>query len=208
MADAGAVFAERIGWEVPMYYDPENPVWSHEPSLGWKPWSEQVRAESLAARDHAVLIDQSMYGKILVQGPDAARALNRVCGAEMDVPTGTSGLYPIPEHARRYRGRCHGNASFAERIHGHNRASSQTRDKAWIRRFADPQWRFEIFDATSGHGLLSIHGPRSRQIMTAISGDDLSNEAFPFGAAREIDMAYARAGQFAGHFWANLALNC
>ncbi|MEZ5791786.1 MAG: aminomethyltransferase family protein [Nitratireductor sp.] len=192
MADAGAVFAERIGWEVPMYYDPENPVWSHEPSLGWKPWSEQVRAESLAARDHAVLIDQSMYGKILVQGPDAARALNRVCGAEMDVPTGTS----VYTQFLNKRGGIEADVTVTRVslnafmvITGH---PSQTRDKAWIRRFADPQWHFEIFDATSAHGLLSIHGPMSRQILTAISGDDLSNEAFPFGAAREIDMAYAR----------------
>lgn len=189
---AGAVFAERIGWEVPMYYDQRNQEWSQEPALGWKPWSEQVKAECLAAKDNAVLIDQSMYAKILVQGPDAVKALNRVCGAEMDVPTGTS----VYSQFLNSRGgieadvtvmRIEQNAFMV--ITGH---PSQTRDKAWIKRFADPDWRFEIFDATSAHGLLTIHGPTSRKILSKISGDDLSNKAFRFGTAREIDLAHAR----------------
>lgn len=190
---AGAVVAERIGWEVPMYYNVDNQNWPQEPALGWKPWSRQVKEESLAARDNAVLIDQSMYGKILVQGPDAARALNRVCGAEMDVSTGTS----VYTQFLNSRGgieadvtitRIEKNAFIV--ITGH---PSQTRDKAWIKRYADPDWRFEVFDATSAYSLLTIHGPKSREILSKISGDDLSNEAFPFGAAREIDMQYARS---------------
>ena len=192
LAEAGAVFAERIGWEVPMYYDPDNPTWSDEPSLGWKAWSDRIKKESLAARDNAVLIDQSMYGKILVQGSDAVHALNRVCGAQLDVPTGIS-VYTQFLNARGgieadvTITRIDENAFMA--ITGH---PSQTRDKAWIKQYADPKWRFEVFDATSASGLLTIHGPKSREILSSISSDDLSNEAFPFGAAREIDMEYAR----------------
>lgn len=69
---------------------------------------------------------------------------------------------------------------------------SQIRDQAHIRAHARPDWRFELFDATSAHGLLTIHGPKSRAILQALSGDDLSNAAFPFGAAREIDLGFAR----------------
>ncbi len=192
LVEAGAVFAERIGWEVPMYYDRQSPRWSKDPALGWKPWSEQVRTESLAARDSAVLIDQSMYGKIIVKGPDAAKALNRVSGAQIDVPTGTS----VYTQFLNSRGGIEADVTITRIateefmvITGH---PSQTRDKAWIRRFADPDWRFEIFDATSAYGLLSLHGPKSRQILSVISGDELSNDVFPFGAAREIDLAYAR----------------
>ncbi len=192
LKEAGAVFAERIGWEVPMYYDPDNQEWSEEPALGWKPWSSQVRAECLAARDDAVLIDQSMYAKILVQGRDAVKALNRVCGAEIYVPTGTS----VYTQFLNARGGIEADVTIT-RI-GHNAFlvitghPSQTRDKAWIKRHANPEWQFEIFDATSAYGLLTIHGPNSREILSLISGDDVSNCALPFGAAREIDVAYAR----------------
>ena len=189
---AGAVMAERVGWEVPMYYDAENPNWSDTPSLGWKPWSEQVRQECLAARDAAILLDQSMYAKILVQGPDAVRALNHVSGAQMDVDVGTSvytqflnrnGGIEADVTVTRVTPR-----SFMV-VTGH---PSQMRDQHWIKTHADPLWNFEVFDATSGYSLLTLHGPKSRGILQSLSIDDVSREAFPFGAAREMDVAHAR----------------
>ncbi len=192
LKEAGATFAERIGWEVPMYFDPEKKGWNEEPSLRRKDWAPHVRAECLAARDAAVLIDQSMYSKIQVQGPDAVKALNKVCGAQMDVAVGTS----VYTQFLNTRGGIEADVTVTRTaqncfmvITGH---PSQMRDQAWIKDHAEPGWRFEVFDATSGCGLITIHGPRSRDILSSISGDDLSNEAFPFGAAREIDMAYAR----------------
>lgn len=192
LKEAGATFAERIGWEMPMYYDPEQKGWNEEPNLWWKDWSGHVQTECLAARDDAVLIDQSMYSKIQVQGPDAVKALNKVCGAQMDVEVGTS----VYTQFLNARGGIEADVTVTRTAHdcfmvitGH---PSQMRDQGWVKDHADPDWRFEVFDATSAYGLITIHGPKSREILAAISGDDLSNEAFPFGAAREIDMAYAR----------------
>lgn len=189
---AGAAMAERIGWEVPMFYDPSGAGWSQEASLRWKPWSSHIREECLAARDAAVLIDQSMYAKLLVQGPDAVHALNRVCGAEMDVDVGISvytqflnrkgGIEADVTVTRIARN------SFMV-VTGH---PSQMRDQYWIKAHADPDWRFELFDATSAQCLLALHGPKAREILQSISTDDLSNDALPFGAAREIDVAHAR----------------
>jgi glycine cleavage system aminomethyltransferase T/glycine/D-amino acid oxidase-like deaminating enzyme len=192
LAAVGATFAERIGWEVPMYYDPEKRGWDETPCLRWKSWSSSVEVECLAARDAAVLMDQSMYAKIQVQGPDAVRALSRVCGAEMNVPVGTS----VYTQFLNRRGGIEADVTVTRIkpdvfmvITGH---PSQMRDQAWIKDHAEPAWRFEVFDATSAYVLLSLHGPKSREILGAVSEDDLSNEAFPFGAAREIDIGYAR----------------
>jgi 4-methylaminobutanoate oxidase (formaldehyde-forming) len=40
--------------------------------------------------------------------------------------------------------------------------------------------------------MFSLCGPESREILQALSDADLSNEAFPFGAAQLIDVGYAR----------------
>jgi len=189
---AGAVVAERIGWEVPMYFDPSGGGWPERASLGWQDWSPLVREECLAARDTAVLIDQSMYGKLLVQGPDAVNALNRVSGAQIDVPVGTSVYTQFLNEKGGIEADVTVTRISAEGfmvVTGH---PSQIRDQAHIRAHADQDWRFEIFDATAAHGLLTLHGPRSREILQSLSADDLSNEAFPFGAAREIDLGFAR----------------
>jgi 4-methylaminobutanoate oxidase (formaldehyde-forming) len=37
-----------------------------------------------------------------------------------------------------------------------------------------------------------VQGPRSRELLQTLTSVDLSNEAFPFRAAREIDIGYAR----------------
>ena len=91
---AGAVMAERIGWEVPQYFDPQGQCdgtgWPEQASIGWQQWSPLVREECAAIQNAAGLFDQSMYAKLLVQGPDACRALNWVCGAQIDIPIGTS----------------------------------------------------------------------------------------------------------------------
>ncbi len=192
LLSVGACMAERIGWEVPMYFDDSGTGWSEQPSIRMKPWFAQVEKECLAARDAAVLLDQSMYAKYLVQGPDAVQALNRVCGADINTPVGMS----VYTQFLNAKGGIEADVTITRLtessfmvVSGH---PSQTRDQYWIREHADTRWNYEIFDATSAYALLTIHGPKARTILQSICGDDLSNATFAFGAAREVDLAHAR----------------
>jgi 4-methylaminobutanoate oxidase (formaldehyde-forming) len=45
---------------------------------------------------------------------------------------------------------------------------------------------------TSGYTMLAVMGPASRELLQCLTDADLSNEAFHFATAREIDVAYAR----------------
>ena len=45
---------------------------------------------------------------------------------------------------------------------------------------------------TSGYAQLNVQGPRSRELLQSVTRADMSNEAFPFRAAREIDIGFAR----------------
>jgi len=47
------------------------------------------------------------------------------------------------------------------------------------------------FDATEAYAQLNIQGPRSRELLQAVTTVDLSNDAFPFRCAREIPIGYA-----------------
>ena len=40
--------------------------------------------------------------------------------------------------------------------------------------------------------MLGLMGPRSRALLERLSGEDLSNDAFPFGTSRELEIGYAR----------------
>ncbi len=200
----GAKFSERIGWDVPMYFDQTASDWPTRASLGFQDWSPRVEAECIAVRDAAVIVDQSMYGKIVVRGLDAVHALNRVCGAQIDVAVGSS----VYTQFLNARGGIEADVTVTRIdpetfivITGH---PSQIRDQAWIKQHADAAWNFSVFDATSSYALLSLHGPKTRAILQSLSSDDLSNAALPFGAAREIDVAYARAWAIRRSFFGEL----
>ena len=60
------------------------------------------------------------------------------------------------------------------------------------RHLADEAHAF-VTDVTSAYGQLNVQGPRSRELLQSLTAADLSNEAFPFRCAREIDIGLARA---------------
>jgi 4-methylaminobutanoate oxidase (formaldehyde-forming) len=70
--------------------------------------------------------------------------------------------------------------------------ASQTRDFHWLRSHLPGDGRVTALDVSSGYVVLGIMGPRSRQLLSALTDADLSNEAFRFGYSRIIDLGYAR----------------
>jgi 4-methylaminobutanoate oxidase (formaldehyde-forming) len=50
-----------------------------------------------------------------------------------------------------------------------------------------------VTDVTSGFALLSVQGPASRALLAELTTADLSNVAFPYLTAQEIDLHHARA---------------
>ena len=66
------------------------------------------------------------------------------------------------------------------------------RDFKWIQRHI-PDGAFAVLtDVTSAYTMLAVMGPKARDLLAGLTDADLSSAAFPFAAAREIDVAYAR----------------
>ena len=49
-----------------------------------------------------------------------------------------------------------------------------------------------VVDVTSGFAMIGLMGPRARDLLSSLSEDDLSNEAFPFATTCEIAIGVAR----------------
>lgn len=82
-AAAGAHFGQTAGWERGLWYGEALPY-----SVGKQDWWPIAKAEAGEMAEGAALIDLSPFTKLDVQGPDVADALNRLCTAQMNVPTG------------------------------------------------------------------------------------------------------------------------
>ena len=65
-------------------------------------------------------------------------------------------------------------------------------DKKWFSDHLPTDGTAHIEDLTSNFTTLGIWGPKAREILQSVTADDLSNEAFPFGNCRIIEIGPLR----------------
>jgi 4-methylaminobutanoate oxidase (formaldehyde-forming) len=191
---AGACMGETAGWERPNWFAPPGVEPKYEYSYGRQNWFPHTGAECRAVRDDVALFDQTCFAKYLVQGRDACAVLNRLSTNEMDVPVGRI----VYTQWLNDRGGIEADLTITRLADARylvvTSAICQTRDLAWLTRYLDehPDLHCTATDVTAGIAMLGVMGPKSRDLLAAVSGADLSNEAHPFGWAREIEIGYAR----------------
>jgi 4-methylaminobutanoate oxidase (formaldehyde-forming) len=66
-----------------------------------------------------------------------------------------------------------------------------THDFDWIARSIPEGLDARLIDVTSSYAVLSVMGPKSREVLQSLSENDLSNAAFPFGRVQRITVAGA-----------------
>ncbi len=188
----GACFGVVAGWERANWFAPEGVDARYEYSYGRENWWEHSAEEHRAARESVALFDQSSFAKHLVQGRDATEALGRLCANDIDVEIGrvvyTQWLNERAGIEADLTVTRLGESEYL--IVGY--CGSQIKDTTWLRRKTPEDACVSVTDVTSAYAVLGVMGPVSRQLLERVSVADLSNEAFPFGTSREIDLAYAR----------------
>ena len=71
-------------------------------------------------------------------------------------------------------------------------AATRLADQVWMERNRG-DFNVVITDVTAGEGVLAIMGPRSREVLQAVSPNDFSNDVNPFGTAQEIEIGMGLA---------------
>ena len=69
-------------------------------------------------------------------------------------------------------------------------ATMQPRDFYWINRSIKENEKVLVSDVTSSYTVLSLQGPKSRDILAKLTQADLCNEGFPFATSQEIEIGY------------------
>jgi heterotetrameric sarcosine oxidase gamma subunit len=193
LAAAGAHFAVSSGWEYPEWFAADGAP--PEVALGWgRDASFPLQAaEHHAVREAVGMIDMSLMAKFLVQGRDAEAVLNRICANDVAVPVGRL----VYTQWLNERGGIEADLTVTrlgeERFLVVVTDLIHRRIAPWIERHAPDGAHVTVTDVTSGTTLLTVQGPRSRELLQRLTSADLSNEAFPYLTAREIDVHYARA---------------
>ncbi|MGX7680536.1 GcvT family protein [Jatrophihabitans sp. DSM 45814] len=187
---AGASFGSKMGWERPNFFVPagEDP----EIHYGWgrQNWHEWCVQEQLASRNAVALFDQTSFGKLLVIGPDAERALQWVCAADVAVPIGRTVYTGLLNARGGYEADVTITRISREEFLLITGAGSVVADRDHLRRNFPPGTNAAVVDVTTSYAVLGLMGPSSRLLLQQLSRSDLSEDAFGFGTSREIDLGY------------------
>ncbi|MDE0059216.1 MAG: FAD-dependent oxidoreductase [Defluviicoccus sp.] len=193
LAARRACFGEAAGWERPNWYAPDGVEPRYEYSWGRQNWFEYSAEEHRTVRERVGLIDQSSFGKFLVSGADAEALLNVVCANDIAVPPGRV----VYTQWLNDRGGIEADVTVTrlaeDRFLVVTGVESQVRDADWLRRHVPKGSRATVTDVTSAYAVLSVMGPRARDLLSRVTGADLGNNAFPFASSREIDIGYTTA---------------
>jgi len=193
LADAGADFIVLTGYEVPEWFADDGVP--HERPQGWQRDQsfDAGAVEHRAVREAVGVMDMSFMASLRVQGPDALALLNRVSVSELDVPVGKITY----THWCTPNGRIWTDLTVtrtaedtflvigADVIH--------RRMIGWLDRHRAEGEFVTVTDMTSARTLLTVQGPRSRELLSRLTTADLSNDAFPYLRAKEIEVGVALA---------------
>ncbi|CAN5338291.1 FAD-dependent oxidoreductase [soil metagenome] len=191
LADAGACFGSRMGWERANYFAPDGAdpaiayAWGKQ---NWLPWSA---AEQRATREAVAVFDQTSFSKYLVLGADAEAALQWICTADVAVAEGRAVYTALLNSRGTYESDLTVTRLGPEEFLLVSSAATTERDQDWIRKNIPEGLDVRIVDVTSSYAVYGVMGPKSRELLSRLSRADFSDEAFPFGASREVDLGFS-----------------
>ena len=184
-----AVFGSKLGWERPNWFAPLGIEPADVYSMGRQNWFDAVGEEHRAVRESVGLFDQSSFAKYELSGPDAERALQWICANDASRPAGRVTYTQL----LNTRGGIEADLTVArlseQRFYIVTGTGFRTHDYGWIADHIPQGMDARLTDVTERFGTLSLMGPRSREVLAAVTSQDVSNVSFPFGHVREVLIA-------------------
>jgi 4-methylaminobutanoate oxidase (formaldehyde-forming) len=186
----GAVMGEVAGWERANWFREGSQEASERRTWGRAPYHGNVEAEVGAFRGGVGFYDMSSFGKLRVEGPDAAAFLNRMLAADVDVEPGRL----VYAQALNGAGGIETDVTVARLSEDAflvvTGAARRRADETLLRRALRDDERVAIVDVTAAEGALALMGPRARDLVGRLCPDA---GPLPFGAVREVEFGMGLA---------------
>ena len=188
----GAVMGVRSGWERPLWYARSGPA-RDDYGFGRGNWFDTVGAECRAVRGGVGVLDQTSFAKFEISGEGAEGFLDRVCANRLPREVGRMSLTQMLTE----RGGVETDVTVAlvapGRYYVVSAAATETHDLGWLQMHASDDGSVRIDNVTARYGVLTVAGPRSRELLQRVSTDDFTNAGFPFFRARTVGVGRAQA---------------
>jgi glycine cleavage system aminomethyltransferase T len=194
--ELGAVFYETAGWERPHYYaSNEGLLERYSGQLMYREgewesrwWSPIINAEHLAMRDHCGLVDLTAFAIFDITGPGALAAVQALAVAQLDVPAGRVVYTSFLDDRGGFKADLTIMRLGPQRFRVVTGGATGMTDLKWISDHLPADGSAAVADLTSAWTTLGLWGPRARDVLSAVTADDVSGPGFAFGTCREIEI--------------------
>ncbi len=191
LADLGAVWGQRYGWERPNWFAPEGvePVddWSFRRSK----YFEHVGSEHNNIRNNVGIIDITSFSKFRVSGESAEAYLDKMVARRLPK---TPGRIQLCHVLTRYGG-VRSEFTVTRNVDGSfylvSSGAAERFDWSFLSQHLPNDGSVKLENLTTSHGTLVVAGPNSRKVLQKLTKADLSNEAFPWLTAQNIYVGVA-----------------
>ena len=189
LAGRGAVFGARFGWERPLWFSGPGDPATDEPSMRVPDWHEPVGRECRAVREAVGVLDQSSFAKFVVSGPDAERELARLCANRLPAEVGRISLTQMLNEGGGIECDVTVARVSPDAFYVVSAAATEEHDLAWIRENLPASDRVSVRNVTARYGVLTVAGPKSRELLAGLTESDLSKKGLPFFRHASMEIA-------------------
>lgn len=190
LAARGAVHGARFGWERPLWFAPPGTA-GETYSFRRGSWHDTVGEECRAVRSAVGVLDQTSFAKYELSGPGAETLLDRLCAGRLPREPGHMALTQMCTPKGGIECDLTVTRLAGDRFYVVSAAATETHDLAWIERHLPDDGSVALENLTARLGVLTLAGPRSRELLQALTRADVSREAFPFFRCRELEVGMA-----------------
>lgn len=190
--EIGAVFGLNFGWEHPLWFAPKGVTPTETYGFTRQPWFDHVGTEAKAVRENVGIIDISNFAKYEVKGKGANDWLDRLIANRVPSEVGRSCLTPLIGK----RGGISGDFTVTKLGEEHFFMVGSGMAERYHQRFFNEVPRPETVSFKSLTVALcgvNVAGPKARTLLSRLTQEDLSNEAFPFMRSRRMTIAGVEA---------------
>jgi len=184
LKNAGACFGQSGEYERPMWFALNNSKPEYNYSFNYQNWYPSAEYECKNTIENVGLFELSPFSKYEIKGEKAYEELQRLCTANIKNEIGKcTYTHMLNEEAGIETDLtvvCVNNNHF--RII--SSAAVRTHDKAHILKHLSSDVGFK--DVTDEIICLGIFGPKSRDLLSKLTNQDLSNENFKFGTSKNL----------------------
>ena len=184
----GAVFGAAYGWERPLWFAPEGMEPADIMTFRRPNWFDAVGDECKALRNGVGVQDIQTYARYEISGPQAEAFLDNVLANRMPRRQGTMRVTPMCDHAGGMVGDFTVTRLGDERFFLVGAGAFQGIHMRWFDHHR-PTQGLVIDNVSDSRAGFSIAGPRSRELLTRVTNENVTGEALPFLRGREMTVA-------------------